>query len=653
MGTFQSRNRHYAVSVEIMKFLPSNTISQHLATFANNKINKRAMPSKRKGKSKKNSSKRRRKNDSAPSTDSIASNDIIYPVETKELPVLLDGSQLRITLNPTLYDFFGGVVSPEQFLTTYFRQRALHIDCTDKWRKHRTFFLRRAMFNLNPQGILSETSSDSIFVWLKEKREKSVNGSNGKFERKDSLIRSIEVADAETALALHFVGHSTYCRAPPSVEQHLVASLLRETGLGCGHYDRSGESNICLGRGEVETFISASGHVTNWHFDFQENFTIQLSGIKKWTLVEGTIVDPLRGCTPHYNSPEVVESQLKAAYLNDKKFVFGKPTPGVNAKGQERAVILKPGDVLYFPAGMWHKVETIESGVSINVSLMATNYAETICRAICQYLSQDARFRQPIINNKVMSATNQLQELLRDLPATIQQLCKPNGEGANDILPPLLQFPPSSCAFQEEEMDILENDDSDEDESNDVEEGDNYDGAAEREDDNYDVPSDVSQDSTHLNEDETIDPATFLGYPPTWHFTLEMGSCAQLYKNPLSALHKLEELTSYYSDRDVQEEQESGVFVLNVNYGGNESHESAIRVQFRDNRDQMVLRLWNLERTKPSDAKTDLLDECVITEDNHHMISFLVFHGYIQVQTSMRSKCPNFNKIAQGLDNDA
>lgn len=29
-------------------------------------------------------------------------------------------------------------------------------------------------------------------------------------------------------------------------------------------------------RGEVETFVAPSGHVTGWHTDFQNNFTFQL-----------------------------------------------------------------------------------------------------------------------------------------------------------------------------------------------------------------------------------------------------------------------------------------------------------------------------------------------------------------------------------------
>ena len=84
--------------------------------------------------------------------------------------------------------------------------------------------------------------------------------------------------------------------------------------MGGGHYHPPhGETvtlggNTTLGRGEVELFISAAAppatskehgkHTTGWHTDFQENFTIQLSGIKRWTLRRGRVRHPLRATTP-------------------------------------------------------------------------------------------------------------------------------------------------------------------------------------------------------------------------------------------------------------------------------------------------------------------------------------------------------------------
>jgi hypothetical protein len=537
-----------------------------------------------------------------------------------------------IGLNPSLEDLFGGSISADDFLKTIFRKKALYVDHGKTDPRARIGVLQEEMCRMNVRKILSETSSDNIFLWL----------CGGKDEKRNGLIRSIEVEDVDKAMTLYEVGHATYCRAPPRVEQNLVASLLKVTGMGCGQYDPSAESTICLGRGEVETFISTPGHVTDWHFDFQENFTIQLSGSKKWTLMEGTIADPLRACTPHYNSPESVESQLKAAYLIDKKFVFGKPNPPINAKGTEISIVMKPGDVLYFPAGMWHAVETIVPGVSINVSLMATNYAHTISHAVYHYLCRDARFRQPIINNSVMSAPNQLQELMKDLPDIIRQLSKSNGEGAHDILPPKLQFPPHFQIMGEEET-VTTSGEISESEGEDMNGGEvrDVDDVPTAEEKESDAPIDknAGDEDDHLETtsppqfEDTLDPATFIDYPDGWVFSLEIGKRIKLYKNPLSALHKLEEITSFY-DRSNRKHhhRNSGVFVLNVNFGGDMGHESAIRVQFRDNEEGMTQRLWDLERKLSSDCENHLLDECAVTEGNHYLISFLVYHGYVQIK---------------------
>lgn len=55
--------------------------------------------------------------------------------------------------------------------------------------------------------------------------------------------------------------------------------------------------------------------------------------------------------TPHYRTPgDVIENQLKAARLSDSGIRFEAKQE--NGFGDEVEVVLRPGDVLYFPAGM-------------------------------------------------------------------------------------------------------------------------------------------------------------------------------------------------------------------------------------------------------------------------------------------------------------
>ena len=126
------------------------------------------------------------------------------------------------------------------------------------------------------------------------------------------------------------------------------------------------------GRGEVEMFCARKGHVTAWHSDFQENFTIQLRGRKRWRLAHRREAHPLRGETPHFADDSVLWDQAKARALGETIQSRKRPraAPGVEE------VVLEAGDVLYFPAGVFHEVESLDDdNISLNVSLMAPTTA--------------------------------------------------------------------------------------------------------------------------------------------------------------------------------------------------------------------------------------------------------------------------------------
>ena len=62
--------------------------------------------------------------------------------------------------------------------------------------------------------------------------------------------------------------------------------------------------------------ICAPQHVTDWHYDFQENFTMQLRGSKRWHFRKSGVTRPIRGFTPHFrSSSEIVEMQVKVWLL--------------------------------------------------------------------------------------------------------------------------------------------------------------------------------------------------------------------------------------------------------------------------------------------------------------------------------------------------
>ena len=64
----------------------------------------------------------------------------------------------------------------------------------------------------------------------------------------------------------------------------------------------------------------------------------------------------------------MIENQIKAARLSNPDYQFGKQDLDSNAFGNETEIVMDAGDILYFPAGMWHKVETLECFAILQIS---------------------------------------------------------------------------------------------------------------------------------------------------------------------------------------------------------------------------------------------------------------------------------------------
>lgn len=293
----------------------------------------------------------------------------------------------------------------EHFLESHFRRRAVHIkgmgrDC------------KELLPSLDVEELAATTASEKVFVWVRAEEcasspEGCTDSSTG-----GGRIRSVELEDARSVATLYGAGHAVYCRAPSEVEQCLVEALLRDTGFGLPALRDVG----CLsGRGEVEVFCARGGHCTSWHTDFQENFTVQIRGTKRWLLYPSTDTHPLRARSPHFTDDDlsVVEDQAKGRAL-----CGDGPEPHV---GKARCVIMKPGDLLYFPAGMYHQVESLDDhNLSINVSLMAPTWADVICGALRHAMLKTEQGRSRVATLDFVNTCGHMLTLARDALATIQ-----------------------------------------------------------------------------------------------------------------------------------------------------------------------------------------------------------------------------------------
>ena len=246
-------------------------------------------------------------------------------------------------------------------------------------------------------SALTEASpSEGISAWLRPatgtgKKRADGGGGAGGAGKAHSTTKSVKVAP-DVATALHEAGASLYFRAPPRTAATLVPMISESVGLipAALYY----ETSQATPRGEVEVFVTRAGHETGWHTDFQQNFTIQLTGSKRWRLVPGACV-PLRARTPHFDTPAAAAEEQRAAasivQAPDAPF-YSLPPPDFLVNGD--IVTLRAGDVLHFPAGAWHAVSASEDSISVNISLVGLSWADLATAAVRTALWREASMRQ-------------------------------------------------------------------------------------------------------------------------------------------------------------------------------------------------------------------------------------------------------------------
>eukprot|EP00628_Pelagophyceae_sp_CCMP2097_P026032 CAMPEP_0184211812 /NCGR_PEP_ID=MMETSP0976-20121227/13319_1 /TAXON_ID=483370 /ORGANISM="non described non described, Strain CCMP2097" /LENGTH=506 /DNA_ID=CAMNT_0026516521 /DNA_START=1 /DNA_END=1517 /DNA_ORIENTATION=+ len=440
----------------------------------------------------------------------------------------------------------------ETFLESHWRKTPLVIRGESK---DRFAEILQAVGGGNVELLCANTASEKIFCWVKAPDGRT--------------LRSVELDDPRGAGALHAAGHAIYCRAPEGLEDSLVSALLNDTDLGLG------EGSLAA-RGEVEMFCAKQGHQTPKHFDFQENFTLQLQGSKTWHLSHSGIANPLRADSSHFDDTSVFEDQSKARSLDGppgngadgatdvaaaeetatqgkKKKRAGdggaarkrpKAAPSALAPGAPCTVTLHAGDALYFPAGAYHAVDSnADDNMSLNVSLMGPNWADVVSAAVRHAMLTRLEFREGVSHRNAEETMSRLLSTLRDDVVPLLT--------ARRLLPPALRDATrrgGAAASDEEEEDG--GDDGDED-GGDEDGGD--DGEEEEED-----------DSSSEEADDFIDVSTFEASPAA---AAELAAA----RGPSLPVNPFAHITSLADSRTA----------VNVLFGGTVSLESALRVELK------------------------------------------------------------------------
>ena len=185
---------------------------------------------------------------------------------------------------------------------------------------------------------------------------------------------------------------SLYFRAPQETNEILTKNLSNQLGrMFHTHSDSTSKS-------EVELFFASRVEaVTKIHTDFQENFTLQIFGKKKWFFKKGPVVNPVRAITPQFvNIPDQVIERQKLAFSVTKSDTVSDMEFHPPDLSEFETVVLSAGDFLYHPAGIWHQVETVEApSFSINVSLHSLKFVDLFVNAMKTYLWSFEPMRRP------------------------------------------------------------------------------------------------------------------------------------------------------------------------------------------------------------------------------------------------------------------
>jgi 50S ribosomal protein L16 3-hydroxylase len=196
-----------------------------------------------------------------------------------------------------------------------------------------------------------------------------------------------EHVTAAQALDLYDRDYTLYISLAGSVPlDDFGANLARAAGI-------STVSHSC------SVFASKTSGGLKTHFDQNENFTVQLSGSKVWTLWPNTLVDkPIHS----YRRDEPLVDPDAGMYI-DARARFADLGPGED-------VVMAPGAILYHPRGSWHATRAASESISLNICLEPMTWYDVVLGAVSARLTSSAKLRTIV---PALETAGDLEELAR------------------------------------------------------------------------------------------------------------------------------------------------------------------------------------------------------------------------------------------------
>jgi len=137
----------------------------------------------------------------------------------------------------------------------------------------------------------------------------------------------------------------------------------------------------------MSCFASPEGHGLGTHLDCHPSFILQLEGSKVWRF------------SPHPAvawSPANVPSVRAAREMTDRYPWLQLRFPDEEEERTFREQVLTPGDVLFLPAGTWHRTRAIGCSLSLTMTCVPLTAADFVNDLIRGHLSGSVEWRRSV-----------------------------------------------------------------------------------------------------------------------------------------------------------------------------------------------------------------------------------------------------------------
>jgi ribosomal protein L16 Arg81 hydroxylase len=211
---------------------------------------------------------------------------------------------------------------------------------------------------------------------------------------------------AQAWLANEFVAHSVFPVTPANAVQFRdIGATLYFVNVPLPALTDSLADFLGAPRRKViaSLFFTPAGGGAVPHFDKNENFTIQLTGAKRWQVGE----TPMVPATPDgYTLGSTAIMPALAPLLAEAQ------------RPPERTVDLKPGTLLYVPRGTVHHTGAGEPSWSLNLSYCPPTWLDVLLVGLQERLAASPRWRGTVTGvggDPAARDANRLPELLAEL----------------------------------------------------------------------------------------------------------------------------------------------------------------------------------------------------------------------------------------------